>query len=135
MNNDNFDFTEAIKNWIQKAEDDIKWTESNIRGEIFYGACFTAQQAVEKILKAYLLKHENRTPRIHNLRALLKRCELINSAFSKLNEEISPLDAYYIQTRYPDFSDYVGYTEEKAIDALERAKFIVNFVKKKIEEN
>ncbi len=50
------DSKKASRIWLSKALDDLRWTEANIRESIYYGACFTAQQAVEKALKAYLLK-------------------------------------------------------------------------------
>lgn len=42
--------------WFEKAKDDLQWTEANIRENIYYGACFTAQQAAEKALKAFVVK-------------------------------------------------------------------------------
>ena len=38
----------AYKIWLSKARDDLKWTEANLREEVYYGACFTAQQATDK---------------------------------------------------------------------------------------
>lgn len=40
------------KKWIGYAANDLSWTKSNLNEQVWYGACFTAQQATEKALKA-----------------------------------------------------------------------------------
>lgn len=118
--------------WLAKAEDDLRWTEANIREEIHYGACFTAQQAAEKALKAFLLENAAQARKIHDLGAILEECIVIDGSFLSLRETILPLVDYYIQTRYPDASEFMQYTKEKAEDALKRAQQVVNFVKQKL---
>jgi len=41
---------EEYKDWIKKAKDDLNWTKHNIESKIYYGACFTSQQAAERIV-------------------------------------------------------------------------------------
>ncbi len=124
---------EDYKNWIQIARDDLNWTKHNLEGKIYYGACFTAQQAAEKILKAFLLANNQRLRKIHDLRALLEDCILINKDFEKLRKDTIKITPYYVQTRYPaDLDLYSSYNEMQAKDAYESAKRIVKFVERKI---
>lgn len=122
----------AASIWLKKAKDDLLWTEANIREKIYYGACFTAQQAVEKALKAYLLSHGRITVKIHDITALLEQCSEIDSSFSSLREAILPLADYYVQSRYPDVAEFIEFTKEKAVEALEAARELVGFVENKI---
>ena len=43
------DRNSPYKKWLNYAQDDLSWTEANIKEQIWYGACFTAQQAAEVI--------------------------------------------------------------------------------------
>jgi HEPN domain-containing protein len=125
-------FERATAAWLAKAEDDLLWTKANLAQSIFYGACFTAQQAAEKALKAYLLSKDQPARKIHDLGALVELCTRLDPAFESIRETALPLVDYYIQTRYPDIGDLIDYTEEKATDAYARAVQIVNFVKSKL---
>lgn len=58
--------------WLVKSKDDLLWSKAGLKEEIFYGACFSAQQAGEKALKAYLLFKSVEPRRIHDLSGLLE---------------------------------------------------------------
>lgn len=68
---------------------------------LFNQTCFHAHQAVEKLLKGFLLAHGQRVPRTHSLLEL-GRLAKDHGFPSKLVEKIRMLDAYYLPTRYPD---------------------------------
>lgn len=118
--------------WLAKASDDIQWTEANLREGIWYGACFTSQQAVEKALKAYVIYKKGNAKKIHSLIALLEECTELDNSFEELRSKCNKLTVYYALTRYVDVVDYTEFTEEKAREAYEFAKEIVNFVQKKL---
>lgn len=40
----------AIK-WFESAQQDLDWTEVNLKENIFHGTCFTAQQSAEEALE------------------------------------------------------------------------------------
>lgn len=120
------------KAWLAKARDDIKWTEANLREGIWYGACFTSQQAAEKALKAYVIHKKGNAKKIHSLVALLEECKKLDNSFEELRHKCNKLTVYYAPTRYIDVVDYAEFTEEKAREAYKFAKEIVNFVGKKL---
>lgn len=119
--------------WWARAKDDLRWTEANLREKVYYGACFTAQQAVEKALKAFLLSQNKEARKVHDIAALLEECGQVDAEFSEMRETILPLVDYYVPTRYPDITEFMDYdTEEKAKDALNRARKLLEFVGQKL---
>jgi HEPN domain-containing protein len=79
-------------------------------------ACFHAQQAVEKILKAFLVSRGATVPRTHNLVALLDGVIELEPSTADLKEACSLLTPYAVDLRYPGD---VGIVEpNEAEDAL-----------------
>lgn len=122
----------ASEKWLKQARDDLAWTIANIREKIWYGACFTAQQAAEKALKAYLIAKGKRVVKIHDLGALVEMCVKIDSTFGELREACTTLTDYYAPTRYPDVAEFMIFSKQHADEALKFAGKIVKFVKAKI---
>ncbi|GEM_PF-6439014 len=81
--------------WLKKADDDLRWCRTSIKGKIYYGACFLAQQVAEKSLKAYLISKKKPQRKIHDLGALLKECSLVDKSFLGIKESLLPLVDYY----------------------------------------
>ncbi|KKP67111.1 MAG: HEPN domain protein [Candidatus Roizmanbacteria bacterium GW2011_GWA2_35_19] len=124
----------TYKPWIDKAKDDLNWTKHNIESEVYYGACFSAQQAAEKALKSFLIFHQKRLRKIHDLRALIEDCILIDQEFNQIKESAIKLISYYSESRYPDFDIFSKFTEIQAKEAFESAEKIVVFIEKKLIE-
>jgi HEPN domain-containing protein len=61
--------------WLQYASDDLKSAKVLLAEEVYNIACFHAQQAVEKLFKAFIATYDQPIPRIHNLIRLHKICE------------------------------------------------------------
>ncbi len=127
------DNAQTAKRWLANAEDDLRWCEASLTGEVWHGACFSAQQAAEKALKSFLLSRGKEIYKIHDLSALLESCRAIDSSFESLRNDVLPLVDYYLQTRYPDMGDFMDYTEEKAREALVQARNVVTFIVERIK--
>lgn len=82
------------------AESDLRAAEVMLREEIFHMACFHAQQAVEKALKAVLRRHDQIVPKTHSLAKLLYDVHELGLSLS--DDDILFLDQFYTPTRYPD---------------------------------
>lgn len=126
---------DEIKNWekwLDKARDDILWAKASSKEEIYYGACFSAQQSAEKALKAYLLFKNINPRRIHDLSGLIEECIELDKDFEKLLDQAATLAGYYIETRYPDIGEFMGYSKEQAEEAVKFAEEIVDFVAGKV---
>jgi len=118
--------------WLAYAVGDLAWTRGNINGGIWHGACFTAQQAAEKALKAYIVSKRQTARRIHDLGALLEECVKLDNSFDQFKDECITLTEYYTVTRYPDKAQYADFTEAIAKEAYDFAEKIVTFVKEKL---
>lgn len=90
------------REWITRAQDDLQAVASLLEDGLYALACFHAQQCVEKVLKAFLLKKENTIPKIHALPELLARCAKHQNKFGQFQETVERLDKFYRPTRYPD---------------------------------
>jgi HEPN domain-containing protein len=65
-------------------------------------ACFHAQQAVEKCLKAFLAHRNVEFPYTHNLAKLIEICAGLDPAFRSLLPAVAPLTPYAVELRYDD---------------------------------
>ena len=96
---------EDIQYWLRLADLDMVSAEALHRAGQELHCLFFLQQAVEKTLKALLVKETAATPpRLHNLRKLAERTTLVlPPEQSSLLENLS---RFYLETRYPgDWSE------------------------------
>ena len=61
---------EGIKAWVQQAEEDLRTAEYLRSGGFFRGACYHAQQSVEKSIKTMLLDRGWELEKIHSIHRL-----------------------------------------------------------------
>lgn len=89
--------------WFRKAMDDFRVAAHEVAlppGErVATAICFHCQQFVEKALKGFLILHNRRFPRTHNLTFLKALCSEIESGFGQL--AVDALSMYAVELRYP----------------------------------
>jgi HEPN domain-containing protein len=88
--------------WMAQAEADLRAAETSARGGHFEWACFQAQQAAEKAVKAVLYKQGLTTAWGHSLVNLLQEAAVREPSLAALDPEARLLDKYYVPTRYPN---------------------------------
>ena len=88
--------------WINFAHEDLEVAEFALEKGIYNQACFHAQQAGEKCLKALLLYTEGKFPKTHSLTELLMLASLKDDSLLGLKNDCLYLDQFYVPTRYPD---------------------------------
>jgi HEPN domain-containing protein len=124
---------EDIKKWIAKALGDFKVAKHELdlpEAEMVTDAvCFHCQQAVEKLLKAYLIFKNVDFERIHQLELLLELCSEQDNEFKELY--LGDLSGYAVEIRYPE-TFYIPSAEE-AKECFEIASKVKEFVLKKLE--
>ncbi len=86
-------------NWWQYAIVDLKSARLLLAEGIYTQACFHAQQAVEKALKAVIAARGETPPRTHKISLLV---EITSLPLEDLANELNDLDLVYLPTRYPD---------------------------------
>jgi HEPN domain-containing protein len=120
---DNLDHARA---WAMKGDSDLLTTRHllNANGP-FDTACFHAQQAVEKYLKALLAMAGQTIPLSHNLEEIDRRCAAAVPAWATPAVDLAQLTVYAVQSRY-DFSFWPARaTAEEARDAAELVRAAV----------
>jgi len=75
---------DLVQGWLRKAESDLVAMRASAQAGALDAACFHAQQAVEKYLKAYLVERDREIIHRHNLFRLLAACSEIDPTFSQL---------------------------------------------------
>jgi len=115
------------EDWIMRAKKDLRGAK------ILFDAtgaeelvAFHCQQAVEKYLKAYLIKETGILHSGHYLMGLLKKCYQTNKDFKKFTNHITYLNSFYIETRYPSDEGLVV-EEEDAQKCIEYASEVLNY--------
>ena len=91
------------KEWVSKATQDLHGAlilREHEPPELAL-ACFHSQQAVEKILKAYLVWQGVEFERLHNVAYLLGLCQRADPAFERLQGRVEVLQPYAVEVRYP----------------------------------
>jgi len=116
-----------VRQWLKKAAHDREVAELAVKNvpAITDVAAFHTQQAVEKLLKGYLVFHEIEFEKIHDLEILLSHCAEQDPAFLGLLDRVEPLTSYAVRFRYPGPGDP---TVEQVASALRVVTEVETFV-------
>jgi len=127
---------ERWSDWLDDAEDDLAAAKELYRAGRFAKACFLAQQAAEKALKAFLIKRGSIYERTHSVVALLERAKAYVDVPAELFDAGDLLDRYYIPARYPNAwpsgSPSKRLKEADARRAIEAAEKVLDYVKRNL---
>ncbi len=123
---------EVIDSLVKSSEDDVKTAKSMLRSKHYHWSLFIWHLAIEKVLKAKIVKLNKEIPHIHNLLQLAKKAEIdINESLKKQLKEIG---LYNIEARYDDYkrSFYKKATKEYTERWVKISEKIYALVKKQI---
>ena len=109
---------DLVRQWVAKAEKDFDLSRHLVSEGCFYreAIAFSAQQAAEKFLKAFLISHQIDFPKTHNLGELLDLVARIDAALAEHLRDATALNPYGVEYRYP--GDFPELTQEDAEAAL-----------------
>ena len=112
-----------VRSWLKKADHDIRIAEAALALEqpVTDAAGFHCQQAVEKLLKAYLVSRGRTFEKIHDLEVLTDLCAECDDAFRSLVDQVEPLTSFAVQFRYPG-------PDDPLVDEVSEALMIVRRV-------
>jgi HEPN domain-containing protein len=125
------------KDWLSQAKRDLEHAENDLKNEFYEWACFSAQQASEKAVKAVFYKL-NADAWGHSVTALLQELAKHFPVGEALIKAAKNLDKFYIPPRYPNGfdtgkpADY--FTEEDAQGAIKHAQQIIVFCEDNLSE-
>ena len=118
--------------WLTQAQHDLRAAVLNRRESFPEIACFLAQQAAEKALRAFLYAQGKQMVSDHAVHLLARACAGYNPAFAALEEACRSLDQYYLPTRYPDSLPggvpHEVYTDAQAREATRVAQEVLDLV-------
>ena len=121
----------GVKDWLKKSSADVKLATKAIGDdETLDPAVYLSHQCAEKSLKAFFVFNRKTIPKTHDLGALLNDCTKFDGEFILLQKACKCLDAYGVNSRYPNDSFRINQTD--LIEAVDMANKIFDFVKKKI---
>ncbi len=121
---------DLVRGRLRKAESDLASASLCLSaGKALDAACFHAQQAAEKCIKAYLTAHEIEFPFIHNLEKLIELCVRVEPSFRTIKTLAQELTPYAVQLRYDEEFWPSSQTAQQALDA---ATTIRDFVRDRL---
>ena len=92
------------RQWVDKADGDFQIVQRELRARKspnFDGACFHAQQCIEKYLKARLQEANVTFPRIHDLARLLDLAKSVEPLWEVFRPGLNWLNVFGVRVRYP----------------------------------
>ncbi|MEO6991429.1 MAG: HEPN domain-containing protein [Candidatus Baltobacteraceae bacterium] len=133
----NVDKAARARAWLANAEGDLL-AVTRLLDDLPHLACFHAQQAAERALKAVLTHREGDVPLTHLIRELLAACRDSGEVVPNLVERHAlSLEKYYVPTRYPDALGWAdaasAYDRGDAEEARADATAVVTWAKKRTQ--
>ena len=119
---------DSIKQWLNHSREDLESAKYLFQGRFFRSACYHSQQAIEKSLKAILLKKGWELEKIHNIERLKEIGVEYGIKLNVSDEDIIFIDSIY-RGRYPGEEGLLPLgepNEEDAIKAISIADDIIN---------
>ena len=117
------------RRWLDAAVDDLRHARYAEEGGFYAHACFSAQQAAEKAVKAVHYARGARAVLGHSVRNLIERLDPRVVSLDELLDDARELDLNYIPTRYPNgleaWTPATGFGARQAATAIAGASAIL----------
>ncbi|MBQ9848814.1 MAG: HEPN domain-containing protein [Clostridia bacterium] len=121
------------RDWYVKAKQDFRGAEILFEAEVDNSlVAFHCQQAIEKMLKGYVLKNTEQLLEGHSLIFLIRRASRFDEDIRRFTKDCAFVNQFYIETRYPaDIPDEVDEFEVK--ECLDTARDVLSYIESKGE--
>lgn len=122
--------------WFRQAEEDLDTARALTAIGKHYAACFFAQQAGEKALKALLYHRGAEIVRGHSVAELCAAAAAGDAALVALRARAAALDTFYIPTRYPNGLaggvPFEAYGPDQSRDAVAMGEDVLGAVRQRL---
>lgn len=128
-----FDIEKTIQYWLEGAEYDLATAKSLIQAGRYPHALFFGHLALEKLLKALVVKaSSHHAPHTHSLTQLAKMTELEIS--DVILDRLAEYTDFNLEARYPDVSRafYQKCTEEFTSEKFEEIKQVYKWFRERL---
>lgn len=121
--------------WLRQAQYDLRAADWNEQGGFYGPACFLAQQAAAKALRAFLFIYKEDARETRSVVDLLDRAITYEEGFRSFVGTSTSIDIYYKTSRFPDAlpggipAEVMTIKDSK--DAIQQATGIIALVEKK----
>lgn len=119
------------RQWIERAEYDLKSIPSVLDGRRYLYVAFMCQQSLEKMLKAVISSQGKAPPFVHNLVRLAQDANCYEALEENQRVLLADLNPYYIKARYGEYKQALSKvcTGRKAKYFFEQTKELVKWLK------
>jgi HEPN domain-containing protein len=114
--------------WVKIADKDLDRVARLLADKDAEAAGFYLQQALEKLLKAFLLSRGWKLRRIHDLQALLNEALEFDGSLEKYRVVCQKITAFYFLDRYP-LTTNLGVTQKDVRDSLKKVSGLIRKLK------
>ena len=117
-----------VQDWLRKADDDLRAAKALLEQDFNdYGVvAFHAQQCVEKVIKAYLVRWQIEFPKTHDIAQLRQIVATTDEQLSRALAAADALSPYAVEFRYPgEFEPVSQKSAKEAFDLAEEAHQII----------
>jgi HEPN domain-containing protein len=117
-----------VHSWLNKARRDLDSAHklSADPDQYLDTAIYHCQQAAEKVLKGFLVFHDRRFEKTHDVRALIEQARTIDGGFTEWQEIGQNLTKYAAAFRYP--SETIEPDQAEFEQAVKDAEALYTFV-------
>ncbi len=127
--------TGNTKKWLERVDYDLQTADAMLNTGRYIYAIFMCQQAIEKVMKAFINNLGKDVLPIHNLRRLAENAGIIDDLTEEHLIKLDFLSQYYINARYKE--DVVelskGITKEFSADMIIFTKEMIKWVIQKMK--
>ncbi len=113
-----------VQQWLKKADLDLQAARLLCAGELtdYLVSGFHAQQAVEKYIKAFLVRHQIEFPKTHDIGRLRQLVARRDATLAERLERADVLTPYGVDMRYPEEFEVVS--QKRAEQAVTLAEWV-----------
>jgi len=116
-----------IRDWVDAANEDLMNAQILFRHKSYKGCVYHCHQAVEKMLKAIIIKNGMKINKIHDLISLSEKTGLEFPI--EITEFIDSLSPHYLPSKYPDVGFKFNYNKRNSSVLLKKTKEVFKWLK------
>ena len=92
----------SARSWVSQAVRDLESAKKNLELGVHEVCCFLCEQAVQKLLKGFLILKGERRVLVRSTYLLAQRCAEYEPRLASTYDACRRLDIFYTPSRYPD---------------------------------